>query len=389
MQTCAHPGATCPQLQNDVIARLCTAAWYLHTTNDGRLHLRNVQNLVARVTSTAGAYIRDQATKEIKERLRKIFEPSEKTCYQRLLPLPAVDEIELTQAHVTLVVAEPHPAGLHPDLVTLYEQHTYRNRICYLTGQRAFDSLLERARELKAINQIIKEMHEEGMADGDVQMQQARDQLLPRFLTQFHSAVRESFTTLYFPTRDRLSKVDFLMEFRENRYNGEEQVRDALAGKQKYTTDIASEIFRKKVEARLFTQRVMQWTEIKRRAATSPGWQWHHADALDKLKADCFHKDIWREEGNYVNKGPFPKPTTTVRYQELRRDDNTGKVKLRLSPVNGDTLYMGGWRKADPGIEEDPTGTLRRPNSGSHSWPWIPRANTKPVSRSIGKTVSQ
>ena len=297
------PGRDVSKLKNEVVARLVTAAWYLHTTNDGRLHLRNVQNLIARVTTTAGAYLRDQATKELKERLTEIFEPVEGACYQRLQPLPAVDEIDVHPDRVTLVVSEPHPAGLHPDLTTLYEQLTYRNRICFLTGQRAFGSLLERARELKAINQIIGEMHQEGVSDGDPQMQQARDQLLPRFLAQFHSAVRETFTTLYYPTRDRLAKVDFLMEFKENRYNGEEQVREALADRQKYTTDVASETFRKKVEARLFTQASMLWTEIRRRAATAPGWQWHRPDALDRMKADCLHKDIWREEGSYVNKG--------------------------------------------------------------------------------------
>lgn len=333
------PDRDLSRLQNDVIARLMTAAWYLHTSNDGRLHLRNVQNLNARVKATANAYVRDQATKEVKERLNQIFEPTEGNCYQRLLPLPAVDEISIDAAQVTLIVAEPHTAGLHPNLATLYNQHSYQNRICFLTGQRAFDSLLERARELKAINQIIREMSEEGVADNDVQMQQARDELLPRFLTQFHSAIRETFTTLYYPTRDRLAKVDFLMEFRENHYDGEQQVLGALAGKQKYTTDIASETFRKKVEKRLITQQRMQWAEVRRRAATNPAWQWHRADAIDKLKADCFHKDIWREEGDYVNKGPFPKPATSVRIRELSRDDNTGVVKLGVSPVNADVVY--------------------------------------------------
>ena len=342
------PGRDVSRLQNEVVARLVTAAWYLHATNDGRLHLRNVQNLIARVTTTAGAYVRDQATKELKERLTEIFEPAEGACYQRLQPLPAVDGIDVHPERVTLVVAEPHPAGLHPDLATFYEQLTYRNRICFLTGQRAFDSLLERARELKAIRQIIGEMHEEGVSDGDPQMQQARDRLLPRFLAQFHSAVRETFTTLYYPTRDRLAKVDFLMEFKENRYDGEEQVVAALADRQKYTTDVASETFRKKVEARLFTQRSMLWTEIRRRAATAPGWQWHRPDALDRIRADCFHKDVWREEGSYVNKGPFPKPATTVRIRELHRDGDTGVARLRLSPVHGDTLYAEVGGKATP-----------------------------------------
>ena len=332
------PGRDVSRIKNEVIARLATAAWYLHGTNDGRLHLRNVQNLIARVTTTAGAYLRDQATREVKERLTEIFAPHDGSCYQRLLPLPAVDEIDAGAERVTLVVAEPHPAGLHPDLRTLYDQHTYRNRLCFLTGQRAFDALLESARELKAVNQIIEEMHEEGVADGDTQMQQA-DQLRPRFLTRFRSAIRETFTTLHYPTRDRLATVDFTMEFRDNRYNGEEQVRQALEGKQKYTTDIAGDTFRRKVEARLFTQQSMPWTEIKRRAATAPGWQWHRPDALDRLKADCLHKDLWREEGSYVNKGPFPKPATTVRVQELDRDDDTGVATLRLRPVHGDTLY--------------------------------------------------
>ena len=281
----------------------------------------------------------------VSARLSDVFDPVDGQCYQRLQVLPAVDEIEINPGRVTLVVTEPHPAGLHPDLAALYEQHTYRNRLCFLTGQRGFDSLLERARELKAINQIIAEMHQEGVADGDVQMQQAREGLLPRFLAQFHSAIRETFTTLHYPTRDRLAKTDFLMEFRENCYDGEEQVRKALEARQKYTTDTGpgagagGETFRRKVEARLFTQKSMLWSEIERRAATSPVWQWHRPDALARLKADCIHRDLWREEGSYVDKGPFPNPVTGVRIRELSRDDTTGVATLRVTPVHADTLH--------------------------------------------------
>ena len=66
------------------------------------------------------------------------------------------------------------------------------------------------------------------------------------------------------------------------------------------------------------------------------------------MKADCFHKDVWREEGSYVNKGPFPKPATTVRIRELHRDEDTGVARLRLSPVHGDTLYAEFGGKATP-----------------------------------------
>ncbi len=347
------PGRDISKLQNEVLARLVTAAWYLHTTSDSRLHVRNVQNLVARVTTTAGAYLREQATSELNGWLRQIFKPTDEWCYQRVVPLPALDDLDIGPDKVTLVISEPHPDGLHPDLAKLYDQFTYRNRVCFLTGERAFESLLERARELRAINQIIDEMHQESVADGDPQMQQARDQLLPRFLAQFHSAIRESFTTLYYPTRDRLAKVEFLMEFRENRYDGEQQVVAALAGKQKYTEDISGDTFRKKVEARLFTQQSMLWSEVVRRAATQPGWQWHRADALERLRQECVHQDYWREEGQYVNRGPFPKPATTVRIQELSRDDDTGEVKLRVMPVNGDRVFVEvGGAPATPASKE-------------------------------------
>ncbi len=334
------PGRDISRLQNEIVPRLVTSAWYLHTTTDSRLYVRNIQNLVARVTTTAGAYLRDQAAKELKTRLSEIFRPQDGWCYQLVAALPAVDEVDIRSDKVTLVVSEPHPEGLHPDLLTLYDQLTYRNRICFLTGERAFDSLLNRARELRAIHQIIKEMQQEGTPDGDPQMQQARDQLLPRFLTQFHSAVRESFTTLHYPTRHRLAKVDLLMEFRDNRYEGEQQVVAALEDRQKYTADVSSETFRKKVEARLFTQQSMLWSEVIRRAATQPGWQWFRPDGLDRLKRDCLHEGCWREEGQYVNKGPFPKEPTTVRIQELSRDDDTGIARLRVSPVNGDRVYV-------------------------------------------------
>jgi hypothetical protein len=134
--------------------------------------------------------------------------------------------------------------------------------------------------------------------------------------------------------------ADFLMEFTDNRYKGEEQVIKALKAKQKYSDDVSGDTFRLKAEQRLFTQKQMLWSEIKRRAAINPAWQWHRADALDRLKEDCVHKDIWREAGGYVEKGPFPLPDTHVKVQVLARDDNTGRCKLRVNPINADVVYV-------------------------------------------------
>ncbi|MCF8004660.1 MAG: DUF499 domain-containing protein [Chromatiaceae bacterium] len=333
------PGRDISKLKNEILNRLVTTAWYLHSGRDGRLFLKNVQNLVARLRTTAESYLQDQSLRELRERLSELFKPEHGWCYQKIQALPAVDEINVPQDKTVLVIATPHPQGLNPDLQTLYTNIDFKNRIGFLTGQRSADALLNAAKELKAIRHIIDELKAESTPDNDPQLVQARD-LLDRIQNQFGSALRETFSTLYYPSNQRLMSADFPMEFTANNYDGEDQIIRTLKGKMKYTEDVTGDTFVKKVEQRLFTQKVMQWSEIKRRAATNPAWQWHRPDALDKLKDDCVHKDIWRENGGYVEKGPFPKPATQVKVQELSRDNDSGRVKLRATPINGDTIYV-------------------------------------------------
>lgn len=333
------PGRDISKLKNEVINRLVTTAWYLHTGRDGRLFVKNVQNLVARLRTTAESYLHDQSLRELRDRLSDLFKPDTGWCYQKVQALPAVDEIDIPQDKTVLVVANPHSGGLNPDLQKLYENIDFKNRVCFLTGQRSSDALLNAAKELKAIRHIIDELKAEGAPDNDPQLVQARD-LLDRIQNQFGSALRETFSTLYYPSAQRLMSADFPMEFTANKYDGEDQVIRTLKGKMKYTEEVSGETFIKKVEARLFTQKVMLWSEIKRRAATNPAWQWHRSDALDKVKEESIHRDIWRESGGYVERGPFPKPATQVKIQELSRDDDTGKVKLRATPINGDAIYV-------------------------------------------------
>ncbi len=107
-----------------------------------------------------------------------------------------------------------------------------------------------------------------------------------------------------------------------------------LKEKMKFTEEVSGETFRKKCEQPLFTQQSMPWNEIRRRAATTPRWQWHRLDALDRLKEEYLHRDVWREEGGFVDKGPFPQPKTSVTVQEQSRDDDTGEVSLRVTPIH-------------------------------------------------------
>lgn len=202
--------------------------------------------------------------------------------------------------------------------------------------------MIESAKRLKAIQHIIDEMTADKVPAADPQFKQA-DELLDRLLGQFLSAVKETFSTLYYPTKqgdkEVLNPADFLMKFEGNKYNGEDQVLQVLKDKQKYTEDVSSDTFRKKVEARIFTTATMLWSEVKKRAAINTQWQWNRKDALDSLKDDLVHKEVWREDGGYVDRSPPPPKTTSVQFQERSRDEETGVVELKLTPVNGDTIF--------------------------------------------------
>lgn len=333
------PGRDISALQQHVLKELYASAWYLHVSSDGKLFFRNVENLIAKLKSVAGSFNRESQLRELRDFLAGAFEPALKDCYQAVTALAAVDAIQVGSDKVTLVIAEPREGGqLAPELQAFYNQLDYKNRVLFLTGQKdTLDRLLETAAELKAIRRIIAEMESERVPESDPQYQAALETLDNRTL-RLLSAARETFTTLLFPFDTQLRDADFLMQFSDNEYNGEKQVREALGQKRKFVTDVEGETFRKMLEDRLFTQREMKWTEVKKRAAVETKWPWHRPDALDRLRDRMLREEQWVEEGEYINKEP-PEPETTVRLQELHRDDETGEVTLRLTPVHGNTIY--------------------------------------------------
>ncbi|MEW6540808.1 MAG: DUF499 domain-containing protein [Bacillota bacterium] len=332
------PGRDITKLK-EILSLLSTKAWYLHSSREGKLFFKNVQNLVAKLKTTADSYNRESSLKELRVFLERIFAPTQKDCYQDVQALRALDEIKLSADKVALVLYEPYSGGLHPDLQKFFHELDYKNRIMFLSGQRdTLESLLEVAKESKAIGHILEEMDNEKVADNDPQRVAALE-LDDKIKLRLLSAARETFTSLTYPHGDQLMNADFYMNFTNNQYRGEQQVRETLKVKQKFTEDIASDTFRKKCEARLFTQKVMPWSEIKKRAAVNTAWQWHRPDALDHLKNDLVHKDQWRENGAYVEKGPFPPPRTGVQIQEKGRNEDTGEVLLKLNPVHGDAIF--------------------------------------------------
>ncbi len=71
----AEPGRDIARLKTEVLEKLATAAWYLHSDRDGKLYFKNVQNLNAKLETLVRAYLPEQAIKELRTRLEELFKP--------------------------------------------------------------------------------------------------------------------------------------------------------------------------------------------------------------------------------------------------------------------------------------------------------------------------
>jgi hypothetical protein len=120
----------------------------------------------------------------------------------------------------------------------------YKHRSLFPSGSHdTLETLLETAAELRAIAFILDEMEAEKAPENDPQRTTAND-MRDKITLRLLSAARETFTTLLYPHGEQLMSADFLMQFTENCYNGEEQVRDALKAKHKFTEEISGDTFR-------------------------------------------------------------------------------------------------------------------------------------------------
>ncbi|MBK9497791.1 MAG: DUF499 domain-containing protein [Leptospiraceae bacterium] len=327
-------------IKQTVLSALKTNCWYLHIDKEGKYLFKNTQNIVAKINSIVKTYNRESSLKEVRNLLKNTFHYHQGDVYQDLQILPTIDLLQIIPDKVTLVVFEPNTGGgIHPKIKDFYENLTFKNRILFLSGERSgMESLLHQAANVKAVQHVLSEMQADKVLTNDPQYIEAND-LEVKFKHYFNSAARETFTKLFYPTKSLLMEADFSMNFHSNDYRGEDQIRETLEGKQKFTRATEEDLFRQKCEARLFAAQVMEWSEVKKRAAMQPEWQWHNPSGLDKLKEKMIRQEGWRENGKYIDKGPFPPPETSVSVSEISRDEKTGTASLRLVPSHGDTIY--------------------------------------------------
>jgi hypothetical protein len=326
------------------LEELKTLCWYMKQDNRGRLYFQNTKNMVAEMNTLVDSYTNENAKKELKRILEQNFNPKLKVCYEMLYVLPAIDEIDLDQNKISLVIYEPYPGSeLHPELKKFHDNISLKNRVMFLSGQRnMMEKLYGNSKKLKAIQQIVDNMANEGVPASDQQYKEAEAQL-DKAIQALFSTIRETFVALYYPTKNGIELAEFKLEFKENKFNGEEQIISCLTDSSKYESfskdDQFLENLRKKCEARLFTIKELPFSQIKERAATTVAWQWYHPDQLESLRLDCIKKDKWREVNGYLVKGPFEKDPTSVVVEQTSYDEKTQEFTLKIRGIGGKVYY--------------------------------------------------
>ena len=303
-----------------------------------------MENLNAKLDSYTQGMLREQRETELREQLKEMFKPKIAACYQDLECLPALDQVTPSQDKLTLIVFRPSPTAME-EITRFFDHQQYKNRVLFLTGLApAYEQVLQRSAELRAIKLIVQEFDKEGRKPTDPQYQDAVG-IETKTRGNFYQACRETFQTIHYPTKNGLSHLDLELKYVANSYEGEQQIVAALAEAYKYTEETGADTtLPRRVEEKLWPaeQKEVAWSDIKRRVATDPSWIWCHPRALDDLKQEMVKRDLWRDLGNgYLLRGPFPKPATSVTVQELPGVSETDEVTLRVKPLHADTVYMG------------------------------------------------
>ncbi|WP_119673927.1 DUF499 domain-containing protein [Deinococcus sp. RM] len=334
----AQPGLDLAPLRT-VLNDLAHKSWYLHKDGDS-YYFSSTRNINAEIEATIQSTSEDKALDIVREQLKILFNPLQDGAYRELLIFPALDQIEPKPGHVLLVLSRPHGSGLNPKLREFFDASTLRNRMMFLTGEDAnYRLLLDRAKALRATQTALGKLRRSEKPNPDMitELEEREQATMMHFMT----AAQEAFTHLHFPEQAGLTSLDFTGRFSEKNptSRGAQQIQDILEGRKKFVRTLdASE--GRKFDARVFgNAKRMTWNELLARAANTTGWPWHPTGALDQLRRDKIDRDEWRQDGQDIERGPFPQEPTSVSVRHDVLDAATDRYRLTVTPRYGTQVH--------------------------------------------------
>ncbi|RIZ69556.1 MAG: DUF499 domain-containing protein [Methylococcales bacterium] len=315
------------------------AAWYLHQTPEGRSYFDRQENLTKKLQGYADKAPQNKVDELIRHRLDEMYKPTTREAYERVLPLPEMDEAEaaLKSSRVLLIIS---PDGKAPPEVVkrFFEGLTNKNNILVLTGEKSTMASLDKAaRHVYAVTKTDTEIN------ASHPQRKELDEKKAQYAQDFHTTVLAVFDKLMFPGtiqgEDGLRSKALDSTYPSNEsYNGERQVIKTLtADPIKLYTQIPENFdsLRARAEQLLFgAQDEARKTDLLDKMKQKTQMPWLPSKGFDQLAQEAFQRGIWEDLGNgYLTKKPKPKQTDVLVIADNEPDDN-GKVRLKIEAVN-------------------------------------------------------
>ena len=316
-------------------------AWYVHHTPEGRYYFDRQENLTKLLQSLAHDAPENQIDELIRHRLKEMFKPTRKTCYEDVLPLPKLEDVadRVRKGRVLLVVS-PDSKIPPEEVQKFFEGLSQKNNLCVLTGDKtAMGSVEKAARQLFAAQK----------ADGRIPQGHPQREDLERkqqaYEQDFNSTILGLFDKVLFPIQragKQAQLADKALDMTRDAtkpFNGEEQIEKTLTSDPlKLYLDVEKEFgaIRDKAQDLLWpeNQDDTRWTDAADRYFEQAGMSWLPPKGLDTLKSIACNRGLWEDLGNgYVTKKPKKKRTSVQVIAESEPDDE-GRVRLRVNSQN-------------------------------------------------------
>lgn len=322
-----------------VFIELQKTAWYLHQTLEGRNYFSHQENLTKKLQGYADKAPQNKVDDLVRHRLEEMYRPTTKEAYDKVLPLPEMDEAEavLRNSRALLIIS---PDGKTPPSVVehFYKGLINKNNILVLTGEKTSIASVEKAaRHVYAVSKAEPEI------SASHPQRKEFDEKKAQYEQDFQTTVLAVFDKLFFPRfvnkEDQLiSKVLDSTYSSNDAYNGERQIiKTLVADPIKLYTDILSnfDALKARAEMTLFgTQDDVRKTDLIDKLKQKTQMPWMPNKGLDLLIQEACQRGLWEDLGNgYITKKPKPKMTSVMVVEETTPDDH-GTVRLKVQAVN-------------------------------------------------------
>ncbi|MDR6726137.1 hypothetical protein J2W91_004643 [Paenibacillus amylolyticus] len=314
-------------------------AWYLHQTQEGRNYFSYQENLTKKLQGYADKAPQNKVDELIRHRLAEMYNPVTKEAYEKVLPLPEMDEAEavLKTGRALLIIS---PDGKNPPGVVnnFFKGLVNKNNLLVLTGDKSSIASIEKsARHVYAVKKANTEIPE-----GHPQRKEL-DEKIAQFEQDFQTTVLTVFDKLLFPGNNRgedmlrPKALDGTYPSNEP-YNGERQVVKTLTSDPiKLYTQITENFsaLLARAESLLFgSQDEVRKTDLLDKMKQKTQMPWLPSRGFDQLAIEAYQRGLWEDlENGYITKKPKPK-TTDVIISEDSSPDDYGTVRLKIDVVN-------------------------------------------------------